>query len=130
MFSHFSRSTIQWIGQKSYNSVTNALSFYGSKIILDCPNHFGRVSIVLDGSNSFWSCPNHFGNFQIIKISPEKSNLNLTKMIWAQAKWFGPNQTNLDLSKTIWTVQNNFGPIEGQGKKSFVIMLKRQNIIF
>ena len=25
------------------------------------PNDFGRVPIVLDGSNSFWSGPNHFG---------------------------------------------------------------------
>jgi hypothetical protein len=30
---------------------SNALSFYGSKIILDCPNHFGRVPIVLYRSN-------------------------------------------------------------------------------
>ena len=59
-----------------------ALSFYGTKIILDRPNNFGRVPIVLDGSNSFWSGPNHFGQVQIIKISPEKSNLNLTKTIW------------------------------------------------
>ena len=58
-----------------------ALSFYGTKIILDRPNNFGRVPIVLDGSNSFWSGPNHFGQVQIIKISPEKSNLNLTKTI-------------------------------------------------
>ena len=37
----------------------DALSFYGSKMILDRPNHFGRVPIILDGSNSFWSRPNH-----------------------------------------------------------------------
>ena len=48
---------------------------------LDRPNHFGRVAIILDGSNSFWSGPNHFGQVQIIKIIPEKSNLNLTKTI-------------------------------------------------
>ena len=58
----------------------NAFSFYGSKMILDCPNHFGRVPIVFGGFNSFWSDPNHFGQVQIIKISPEKSDLNLTKM--------------------------------------------------
>ena len=34
-------------------SIFNALSFYRSKIILDRPNHFGRVWIVLDLSNSF-----------------------------------------------------------------------------
>ena len=93
----------------------NALSFYGSKIILDRPNHFGRVPIVLDGSNSLWSGPNHFRQVQIIKNSPEKSNLYLTKMIWTQPKRFGHDQNNLDPSKTIWKVQNHFGPIEGQG---------------
>jgi hypothetical protein len=43
----------------------------------------------------FWLGPNQFGLVQILKISPQKSNLNLTK--------------------TIWTVQNCFGPVEGQG---------------
>ena len=60
---------------------TNALSLYGSKMILERPNHFGQVPIVLDGPNLYWSDTNHFGQVQIIKISPEKSNLNLTKMI-------------------------------------------------
>ena len=55
-------------------------------------------------SNSFWSGPNNFGQVQIIKISPEKYNLNLTKMIWSLPKQFGP-------------YQNNFRPIEGQGIK-------------
>ena len=36
-----------------------ALSFYGTKIILDRPNNFGRVPIVLDGSNSFWTGSNY-----------------------------------------------------------------------
>jgi hypothetical protein len=36
----------------------NALSFYSSKIILDRPNSFGWVQIVLVGSNSFWSGSN------------------------------------------------------------------------
>ena len=61
---------------------TYALSFYGSKIILDLPIDFGQVPIIFDGSNSFGSGPNHFGQVQIIKISLEKFNLNLTKMIW------------------------------------------------
>ena len=81
-------------------------------MILDCPNHFGQVPIVLD---SFCLGPNNFGQVQIITISQEKSNLNLTKIIWAQPKQFGHNQNNLHPSKTIWTVQNHFGPIEGQG---------------
>ena len=74
-----------------------ALSFYGSKMILDHPNHFGRAPIILDRSNLFWSGPN---NFQNINISP----------IWTCSKWF------------IWTRpiqfvpdQNHFGPIEGRG---------------
>ena len=92
-------------------------------MILDHPNHFGQVPIVLDGSNSLWLDPNHFGTkVQIIKISPEKSNLNLTKMIWTRPKQFRPDQNSKYPSKTIWTVQNNFGPLERQGrnhKKSF-----------
>ena len=67
------------------------LSFYGYKMILDRPNNFGRVPIVLDGSNSFWLSPIYFGQVQIIKNSPEKSNLNLTKMIWTRPNQFGPN---------------------------------------
>ena len=74
--------------------IFHALS-YGSKMILDRPNCFGWVQIVLVGSNSFWSGPNHFGQVQIIKISPEKSNLNLTKIIWIRPKQFGLDQKNL-----------------------------------
>ena len=85
------------------------------KLFLTRPNNFGLVPIAFAGSNSFWSGPNHFELVQIIKISPEKSNLNMTKMIWIQPKWFGPDQNNLYPSKTILTVQNNFGPIKGQG---------------
>ena len=59
-----------------------ALSFYRSKMILDRPNCFGWIQIVLVGSKSFWSGLNHFGQVQIIKISQETSNLSLTKMIW------------------------------------------------
>ena len=74
-----------------------ALSFYGSKMILDCPNNFGQVPIVLFGSihiilvvsKSFWAGPN-------LKISPEKSNLNLTKIIWTQPKQSLLLQNNLD----------------------------------
>ena len=55
--------------------------FYGSKIILDRPNDLGWAPIVLDEFNSFWSLPNQFGKIQIIKIRPERSNLNLTKTI-------------------------------------------------
>ena len=39
-----------------------------------------------------------FGPFQIIKTSLEKSNLNLTKMVWTRQK-------DLDPTKIIWKVQ-------------------------
>ena len=84
-------------------------------MILDRLNHFGRVPIILGRSNLFWLGPNHFGQAEIIKISPEKSNMNLTKMIWTRPKQFALNQNNLYPSKTIWMVQNHFGPLEGQG---------------
>ena len=70
-------------------------------MILDRPNDFGQVQIVMDGSNLFWSGPNHLGQVQIIKISPEKSNLNLTKMIWTRSKQLALDQNNLYLSKSI-----------------------------
>ena len=78
-------------------------------------NRFGRVQFVLVESKSCWTGPNHVGQVQIIKISPEKSNINLTKMILTQSKLFGHDQNNLYPSKIIWTVQNHFGSIEGQG---------------
>ena len=37
----------------------NALSFYGSKMILDHPNCFGRVQIIMIRSKSFWIGPNY-----------------------------------------------------------------------
>ena len=67
------------------------------------PKWFWTVQIVFVGSNLFWSGPNHFGQVQIINISPEKSNLNQTKMILSQPKQFGPNQNNLDSPKSFWT---------------------------
>ena len=72
-------------------------------LFLDCPNNFGRVPIVLDQSNSFWSGPNNFGQVQIIEISPEKSNLNLTKMVCTRPKQFVPVQNNLEGAKSFWT---------------------------
>ena len=90
-------------------------------MILYCPNHFGQVQIVLEGSNLFWIRPNHFGQVQIVQISRYKSNLNLSKMIYTRPKLFGCVQNNLYPCKTIWMVQNHFGPIEGQGIKKFYI---------
>ena len=78
-------------------------------------NYLVKYQIGLGGTNLFWSGSNNFGQVQIIKISPEKSNLNLTKIIWTRPKRFGPNQNIFFPIKTIWTVQNNFWPIKGQG---------------
>ena len=69
-----------------------------SKMILDRPMLFGRVLIVLNRSNSFWSCPNHFEQVQNIKVSQDKSNLNLIKMIWTKPKQFVPVQNSLNQS--------------------------------
>ena len=44
------------IGNNEFNPTSKliyALSFYGSKMILDRPNYFGQVPIVLDGTSSF-----------------------------------------------------------------------------
>ena len=50
-------------------------------------------------SKKFGLSINCVGQVQIVlvrsKISPEKSNLNLTKMTWSQLKQFWPDQTNL-----------------------------------
>ena len=63
-----------------------------SKMILDRPNHFVQVPIVLD-------VPNHFGQVQIIKISPgpNQNNLDLTKTIGTQPKWFSQSKIILEL---------------------------------
>ena len=39
----------------------------------------------------------------IIEINPEKSSLNLTRIIWAQLKQFVPVQNNLHCPKYFWT---------------------------
>ena len=70
--------------------------------------------MVLDWTNSFWSGAHHFGQVQIIKISPEKSNLNLTKMIWTSPKRIGPDQNNLDGPKSFWTYK-------GQGSNRLLL---------
>ena len=84
-----------------------------------CPSQgstlFWTYQIISVGYQSFWTGPNHFGQVKIIKISQEKSNLKLIKIIWTCPKQIGPDQKNLYPIKMIWSVQNNFGLIEGQG---------------
>ena len=76
-------------------------------MILDRPNHFCRVPIILERSNSFCLGPNYFGLVQIMKISPEKSNLNLNKMFWTPPK-------HCTRPKQFWTAKTYFEPIEGK----------------
>ena len=92
-----------------------ALSSYRSKMILERPNCFGRIQIILVGSKSFWLGPNHFGQVQIRFLLTNFYNLDLSKMIWTRPKQIGPVQNDWYSTKMIWTVQNHFGPIEGQG---------------
>ena len=80
-------------------------------MILHRPNHFGRVQFVLPG-------PNHFGQEQIVKICPEKLQLEPNQNDLDQTK-----KTCLHPTKTIFTHPKQFrrskiifGPtIEGQG---------------
>ena len=55
---------------------------------------------------SFWTGPICFVWILIKKISPEKSNLNLTKIIRTRSKQFQPVQ-----------IVDFFGPREGHGMK-------------
>ena len=84
-------------------------------MILDCPNCFGQVQLILIGSKLFWSGPNHFGHVQIRFFWTNFYNLNLSKTIWTQPKRIEPVQNVWYSTKIIWMVQNHFGPIEGQG---------------
>ena len=79
-------------------------SFWSITKFLDGPICFGLVKIILIRSKLY------------IKISREKSNLNLIKIIWTWPKRFGHNQNNLYLpqinlylSKTICTCPKWFG---------------------
>ena len=73
-----------WLGAfRPAAPMTSVLSIYESKMILDHPNCFGQV--------------------QIIKISPGKFNLNLTKIILTQRTQLEPDQNNLNQTKTICT---------------------------
>ena len=64
----------------------------GFTIILDRPNCFGKVQIVLVRCKLFWSDPNHFDQVQIRLFWDNFYNLDLSKMIWTQTKtnWTHP----------------------------------------
>ena len=50
---------------------------------------------------------NHFVQVQIIKISPEESNLNLTKTIWRVQNHFGRIKESFEISKPNMCIQND-----------------------
>ena len=77
----------------------NALSFYSSKMILDRPNHFGRVPIVLVRSKSFWLGPKHFGQGQIRLFWANFYNLDLTKTNWTRPKLLVHDKYHLNCPK-------------------------------
>ena len=81
--------------------VTNALSFYRSKLILD-------------GSNLFWNGTNDFRWMQI-------------RFFWTCPRQFGPVQNDFYPSKMILRIQNYIGPIEGQGISSVYELSKSHN---
>ena len=61
-------------------------------------NHFGLSKPFWPSTNgSFCFGPNHYEQVQITKICLEKSNLNLTKIIWHPPKQFGQSKIILDL---------------------------------
>ena len=64
-----------------------------SKMICDRPSYFGRVQIVLFGSNSFWSSPNlaFLDYFFII--------FDLSTMIWTRPKQIGHIQNGWYLTR-------------------------------
>ena len=79
------------------------------------PKLFWTVQIILVGYQTFWMGPIHFNQVQIKQISPEKSDLNLTKIVWTRPKQIVLDQNNLYPSKTIWTT-------EGQGIRVFILL--------
>ena len=79
-------SNWKWI-KLSYNSTYKNWKFY--LILRNSCLVLLRVQIILVEYQTFWSGLNQFGQVQIIKISPEKSSLNLNKTICTSSKQFG-----------------------------------------
>ena len=81
-------SKVKWLSELKWCSL-NALSFYGSKMILERPKHFEQVQFVLFRSKLLKNCPE-------IYIKPKPEN-----WIGHRPKQIGLNQNNLHRSKTI-----------------------------
>ena len=80
-------------------------------MILDSPNCFVQVQIVLVGSKLFWSGPNHFGWMQIILVRFKLDFCGLNFVIWTCPKQLALDQNDLNGTK----FQNHFELKEGQG---------------
>ena len=79
-----------------------APSFCMSKIILDRPNCFGQVQIILVGFRSFWSSPNHFVQVQIRLLWISFYDLEMTKTNWTCPKGLVVKHNDLDDTKSFW----------------------------
>ena len=76
------------------NIYPNALSFYGSKMILDGHQWF-RVGLI------------RFVRVQIILDRSKLQKIVQKNLIWTSPKWFGHIQNELDLTKTSLNVEEN-----------------------
>ena len=109
---HFGSIEGQGISRLPETPQSDAWKLNACITIMPCPSMgtklFWTVQIILLEYQSFWTGPICFGWVQIyhsrqvqaIKISPEKSNLNLTKIIWTRPNQFGPAK-QFGLSKLI-----------------------------
>jgi hypothetical protein len=69
-------------------------------MILEYPNCFGQVQIVLVESKSFWLGLHHFGQVEIRLFWTNFYNLDLTKMNWTGPKQLVLDQNDLDGPKS------------------------------
>ena len=87
------------------------------------PKWFGTIQMILFEYRSFWTGRILFRQVQIVKISPEKSNLKLSKIIWTQSKQFTPIKNNLDGPKSFRTYRRT-------GHKSFGLICDLKTLAF
>ena len=91
-----------------------------------CPS-MGPKLFGLSKSNLVTTVMDKCNLVQIIKISLEKFNLNLTKVIWTCLKRIRPDQNNLYPPKTIWTVYEELD-IHSIKNKYCIITLNNLNL--
>ena len=78
------------------------MPFYRSKIILDRPNCFVLLQIVLVESKSFWLGPNRLVRSERTEILAGQVHIRFF-IIWTRPKWFLLDQNDLDGPKSVWT---------------------------